>query len=93
MTGPYRPDAQFTCPVCEQTSYNPADAKHGYCGNCNEFTGTDMGRIAAVLRRVFERTSISIHSVTATQTIIRNTGITIDQWQKRITSRQPKPEK
>jgi hypothetical protein len=29
----------FTCPVCQMTSFNPNDLKHGYCGNCHEFTG------------------------------------------------------
>lgn len=29
----------FTCPRCTKTSYNPNDAKYGYCGNCNDYTG------------------------------------------------------
>lgn len=44
---PYRfplPDAppgvpSFTCPACGMTSHHPADAAHGYCGNCHAFTG------------------------------------------------------
>lgn len=29
----------FTCPQCNRTSHHPDDEKHGYCGNCHEFTG------------------------------------------------------
>lgn len=28
----------FTCPRCGRTSYNPSDAKYGYCGACHDFT-------------------------------------------------------
>ena len=28
----------ITCPKCRMTSYHPEDVKHGYCGNCHEFT-------------------------------------------------------
>lgn len=28
----------FTCPVCVSISYNPVDAKMGYCGHCHKFT-------------------------------------------------------
>jgi ribosomal protein L37E len=32
----------FTCPRCGRTSYNPADVKEGYCGNCHDWTrGTE----------------------------------------------------
>lgn len=31
----------FTCPICGMTSYNPADAEHGYCGRCHSFTRHD----------------------------------------------------
>lgn len=29
----------FTCPACGKTSYNPNDAREGYCGACHAFTG------------------------------------------------------
>lgn len=29
----------FLCPKCKMRSYNAKDIEHGYCGNCNEFTG------------------------------------------------------
>ena len=28
----------ITCPKCGMKSYNENDIKHGYCGNCHEFT-------------------------------------------------------
>lgn len=28
----------FTCPHCGMTSHHPEDARHGYCGNCHDFT-------------------------------------------------------
>jgi hypothetical protein len=31
----------FTCPQCHRTSHHPEDARHGYCGNCHEFTGAE----------------------------------------------------
>jgi hypothetical protein len=30
----------FECPKCHKVSHHPEDEKHGYCGNCHEFTGT-----------------------------------------------------
>lgn len=29
----------FTCPKCQMTSHHPEDERHGYCGNCHDFTG------------------------------------------------------
>jgi len=29
----------FTCPKCGMTSHSPQDAKFGWCGNCEDFTG------------------------------------------------------
>lgn len=29
----------FTCPRCGRTSYNPYDAREGYCGACHAYTG------------------------------------------------------
>lgn len=29
----------FECPKCSRVSHHPEDEKHGYCGNCHEFTG------------------------------------------------------
>lgn len=28
----------FTCPRCGRTSHNPEDARHGWCGACNDQT-------------------------------------------------------
>jgi ribosomal protein L37E len=30
----------FTCPRCGRTSYNPNDAREGYCGACHDWTRT-----------------------------------------------------
>ncbi len=35
----------FACPQCGMVSHNPADAEHGYCGNCHEFTGVKPGSL------------------------------------------------
>ena len=29
----------FECPKCHAVSHHPEDERHGYCGNCHEFTG------------------------------------------------------
>lgn len=39
MTTP--PPTGFTCPRCGRISYHPDDTRHGYCGACHDFTGTD----------------------------------------------------
>jgi len=31
--------SSITCPRCDMTSHHPKDVEHGYCGNCNAFTG------------------------------------------------------
>ena len=36
--------APFTCPRCHATSHHPADAEHGYCGKCHDFTGPPSSR-------------------------------------------------
>lgn len=38
----------FTCPRCGATSYNPNDAREGYCGRCQDWTG-DRGRFHPLL--------------------------------------------
>lgn len=35
----------FTCPKCSLTSHHPEDERHGYCGNCHEFTATPPGNL------------------------------------------------
>ena len=35
----------FTCPKCHMTSHHPEDERHGYCGNCHEFTATPPGNL------------------------------------------------
>jgi hypothetical protein len=35
----------FTCPKCGKTSHHPEDERHGYCGNCHDFTGTPPGNL------------------------------------------------
>lgn len=30
---------RFTCPRCGRSSSHPDDLRHGYCGNCHDFTG------------------------------------------------------
>lgn len=32
--------AEFTCPRCQRTSYNPNDLAEGYCGACHDWTRT-----------------------------------------------------
>ncbi len=39
--GPWELTA-FTCPRCGRTSWNPNDAREGYCGNCHDWTGTAL---------------------------------------------------
>lgn len=29
----------FECPRCHKVSHHPEDERHGYCGNCHDFTG------------------------------------------------------
>lgn len=29
----------FECPRCNRVSHHPEDERHGYCGNCHDFTG------------------------------------------------------
>lgn len=36
---PEEAPVSFNCPVCGKTSYNPNDAREGYCGACHAFTG------------------------------------------------------
>lgn len=33
------PSESFTCPRCKEVTRDPALARRGYCGNCQEFTG------------------------------------------------------
>lgn len=40
---PDDPPPSIICPRCQATSYHPEDVRHGYCGRCHEFTGTDRG--------------------------------------------------
>jgi hypothetical protein len=35
----------FTCPRCGMTSHHPEDARHGYCGNCHDFTASPPGNL------------------------------------------------
>jgi hypothetical protein len=35
----------FQCPKCKKTSHHPEDERHGYCGNCHEFTGPPVGTL------------------------------------------------
>jgi hypothetical protein len=35
----------FTCPRCGKTSHHPEDARHGYCGNCHDFTASPPGNV------------------------------------------------
>jgi ribosomal protein S27AE len=35
----------FRCPKCGLVSRQAADAQHGYCGACHEFTGTDTDEL------------------------------------------------
>ena len=34
----------YRCPRCGMVSFNPNDAKHGYCGHCHAFTGDEIKR-------------------------------------------------
>jgi hypothetical protein len=35
----------FTCPRCGMTSHHPEDERHGYCGNCHDFTASPPGNL------------------------------------------------
>lgn len=35
----------FTCPKCGMTSHHPEDERHGYCGNCHDFTAPTPGNL------------------------------------------------
>jgi hypothetical protein len=35
----------FKCPKCQTISHHPDDERHGYCGNCHEFTASPPGNI------------------------------------------------
>lgn len=35
----------FTCPRCSRTSHHPEDERHGYCGNCHDFTAPPAGNL------------------------------------------------
>jgi hypothetical protein len=35
----------FECPKCHRVSHHPYDERHGYCGNCHEFTGSPVGNL------------------------------------------------
>lgn len=35
----------FTCPRCGKTSHHPEDKRHGYCGNCHDFTASPPGNV------------------------------------------------
>jgi hypothetical protein len=39
VEGPVTPPPEtFTCPRCHRTSWNPNDAREGYCGACHDWT-------------------------------------------------------
>jgi hypothetical protein len=35
----------FQCPKCGAVSHHPEDERHGYCGNCHEFTAPPVGSL------------------------------------------------
>ena len=35
----------FKCPRCGLTSHHPEDERHGYCGNCHDFTASPPGNL------------------------------------------------
>jgi hypothetical protein len=35
----------FECPKCHKISHHPDDERHGYCGNCHEFTASPVGSL------------------------------------------------
>jgi hypothetical protein len=35
------PDS-ITCPVCQMTSWHPADVGEGYCGHCHDWTSSGV---------------------------------------------------
>lgn len=36
--GPLEDPTSITCPRCGKTSHHPDDVRHGYCGNCHDWT-------------------------------------------------------
>lgn len=35
----------FKCPRCGSVSHHPEDERHGYCGNCHDFTAPAAGNL------------------------------------------------
>ena len=35
----------FECPRCKAVSHHPQDERHGYCGNCHDFTKPPVGNL------------------------------------------------
>ena len=35
----------FECPKCKRVSHHPDDERHGYCGDCHEFTAPTKGNV------------------------------------------------
>jgi hypothetical protein len=47
----------FTCPKCWMTSYHPEDLRHGFCGNCHDYTSpplTDVRALGGLLGEVLD---------------------------------------
>jgi hypothetical protein len=66
------------------TSHNPNDAEHGYCGNCHEFTDSEMGYISAVLRHVSGLSTVTMSHVTSVLRSIKSTDNTMESWRKLV---------
>jgi hypothetical protein len=39
-------EVTFTCPDCGRTSWNPNDAREGYCGACHAVTATQTASLS-----------------------------------------------
>ena len=54
----------FTCPRCGMTSGHPEDERHGYCGNCHDWTApvapSNVGRMHDLIVHVFAEVDVTI---------------------------------
>jgi hypothetical protein len=61
----------FTCPVCELTSFNPNDAREGFCGNCGTFP--EQRRASSWVEQV------GVHDVDGVSMFCRTCGLGLDR--------------
>jgi hypothetical protein len=48
----------FQCPRCTKVSYNPSDARFGYCARCNAFTDPERSLLRCPNRDCGQRVQV-----------------------------------